>query len=60
MKVEDAATEELSSSQKSEQLSDAIRIMADRLDGSGVASAEPIIRPKGEDAIEIQMPGLSI
>ena len=57
MKVEDAATEELSSSQKSEQLSDAIRIMADRLDGSGVA--EPIIRPKGEDAIEIQMPGLS-
>ena len=57
MKVEEAATEEMSSSQKSEQLSDAIRIMADRLDGSGVA--EPIIRPKGEDAIEIQMPGLS-
>ena len=31
--------------------------MGDRLDGSGVA--EPIIRPKGENAIEIQMPGLS-
>jgi SecD/SecF fusion protein len=57
MKVEEAATEDLSANQKTEQLSDAIRIMGDRLDGSGVA--EPIIRPKGDDAIEIQMPGLS-
>lgn len=57
MKVDEAGTEALSAYQKSEQLTDAIRIMGDRLDGSGVA--EPIIRPKGEDAIEIQMPGLS-
>ncbi|MEM8866781.1 MAG: protein translocase subunit SecD [Verrucomicrobiota bacterium] len=40
-----------------EQLQDAIKIMGDRLDGLGVA--EPVIRPKGEDAIEIQIAGLS-
>lgn len=57
MKVDESATEGMASFQREQQLEDAIRIMADRLDGSGVA--EPIIRPKGENAIEIQMPGLS-
>ncbi|ADE54854.1 protein translocase subunit SecD [Coraliomargarita akajimensis] len=57
MKVDEAATEGMSQFQQAEQLKDAIRIMGDRLDGSGVA--EPIIRPKGDTAIEIQMPGLS-
>lgn len=57
MKVDEAATEGMSEFQQAEQLQDAIRIMGDRLDGSGVA--EPIIRPKGDTAIEIQMPGLS-
>ncbi|MGB0416057.1 MAG: protein translocase subunit SecD [Coraliomargarita sp.] len=57
MKVDEAATEGMQSFQREQQLEDAIRIMGDRLDGSGVA--EPIIRPKGENGIEIQMPGLS-
>jgi len=43
--------------QQAEQLKDAIEIMGSRLDGHGVA--EPIIRPVGDDAIEIQIAGLS-
>ncbi len=43
--------------QQAEQLKDAIEIMGNRLDGHGVA--EPIIRPVGDDAIEIQIAGLS-
>ena len=46
---------ELNSFEQAEQLSKAINIMGDRLDGMGVA--EPIIRAKGEDAIEIQLAG---
>jgi SecD/SecF fusion protein len=43
--------------EQAEQLQDAIEIMGSRLDGHGVA--EPIIRPVGDDAIEIQIAGLS-
>lgn len=43
--------------EQAEQLKDAIEIMANRLDGHGVA--EPVIRPVGDDAIEIQIAGLS-
>ena len=53
MKVDEAVSEGLPAYQRAQQLEDAIRIMGDRLDGSGVA--EPIIRPKGENSIEIQM-----
>ena len=56
MKVDASAQAEMSSYEQAEQLEDAIEIMADRLDGSGVA--EPVIRPQ-LDAIEIQMPGAS-
>ncbi|MCG8527813.1 MAG: protein translocase subunit SecD [Opitutales bacterium] len=42
--------------EKEEQLSKAIDIMANRVDGLGVS--EPIIRAVGSDRIEIQMPGL--
>ncbi|MCH2155208.1 MAG: protein translocase subunit SecD [Opitutales bacterium] len=42
---------------KQEQLSKAVEIMRNRLDGSGVA--EPLIRPRGSDQIEIQLPGLN-
>jgi SecD/SecF fusion protein len=42
--------------EKKEQLSKAIDIMANRIDGLGVS--EPVIRAVGEDRIEIQMPGL--
>ena len=57
MKMDTSAQSDLSSNEQAEQLEDAISIMAERLDGSGVA--EPIIRPRGENAIEIQMPGAS-
>ena len=57
MKMDTSAQSDLSSYEQAEQLEDAISIMAERLDGSGVA--EPIIRPRGENAIEIQMPGAS-
>ncbi len=57
MKIDETAQSQLSAFEQEEQLKDAISIMGERLDGSGVA--EPIIRPRGSDAIEIQMPGAS-
>ncbi|MDE0821138.1 MAG: protein translocase subunit SecD, partial [Opitutales bacterium] len=40
-----------------DQLADVIKIMRKRLDGLGVA--EPVIRARGNDMIEIQLPGLN-
>lgn len=57
LKLDEEANESISNFEKAEQLEDAIDIMGGRLDGMGVA--EPIIRPVGEDAIEIQIAGLS-
>lgn len=57
LKIDEAAQSEMSAFQQAEQLQDAIEIMGSRLDGHGVA--EPIIRPVGDDAIEIQIAGLS-
>ena len=57
LKIDEAAQSELSSLEQEQQLQDAINIMARRLDGLGVA--EPLIRPRGSDAIEIQIAGLS-
>jgi SecD/SecF fusion protein len=57
LKIDEAAQAEMSSFEQAEQLKDAIAIMQSRLDGQGVA--EPIIRPVGDDAIEIQIAGLS-
>ncbi len=57
LKIDESAQTELSEFEQAEQLQDAIDIMAERLDGIGVA--EPVIRPSGEDAIEIQIAGLS-
>lgn len=57
MKMDASAQVGMSAYEQAEQLEDAITIMGERLDGSGVA--EPIIRPRGENAIEIQMPGAS-
>ena len=57
LKIDETAQSELSSWEQAEQLQDAISIMARRLDGLGVA--EPLIRPRGSDAIEIQIAGLS-
>jgi len=43
---------------RNEELSKAIDIMANRIDGLGVS--EPVIRAVGDDRIEIQMPGLDL
>lgn len=57
LKIDESAVEDLTSFEQAEQLSKAITIMGDRLDGMGVA--EPVIRAKGDNAIEIQLAGLS-
>ena len=57
LKLDESANQSISRFEQTEQLKDAIEIMGGRLDGMGVA--EPIIRPVGEDAIEIQIAGLS-
>lgn len=57
LKIDEAAIAGLSQFEQQDQLAKAISIMSDRLDGMGVA--EPVIRAKGDDAIEIQLAGLS-
>lgn len=57
LKIDEASQANISTAQKADQLKDSINILRDRLDGNGVA--EPIIRPVGEDAIEIQLAGVS-
>ncbi len=57
LKLDEATQSNLSPYEQEEQLKDAIEIMGNRLDGRGVA--EPIIRPVGDNAIEIQIAGLS-
>lgn len=55
--MEAAAQNEMSQVQQAEQMQNAIDIMAERLDSMGVA--EPVIRARGDNAIEIQLAGLS-
>ena len=55
--MDESAQDNLNQFQQAEQLQNAIDIMADRLDGMGVA--EPVIRARGDNAIEIQLAGLS-
>lgn len=57
LKLDESSNQGISRTEQTEQLKDAIEIMGGRLDGMGVA--EPIIRPVGDDAIEIQIAGLS-
>ncbi len=57
LKIDRSADDDINQFEQAEQLKDAIEIMAERLDGMGVA--EPVIRARGEDAIEIQLAGLS-
>lgn len=57
LKIDELAQSDMSQFEQQEQLKDAINIMAERLDGMGVA--EPIIRARGDDSIEIQLAGLS-
>lgn len=57
LKIDEAAQSNLNQFEQAEQLKDAIEIMAERLDGMGVS--EPVIRARGDNAIEIQLAGLS-
>ncbi len=57
LKIDEESLGQVSAFEQADQLQDAIEILASRLDGNGVA--EPIIRPVGDDAIEIQIAGLS-
>lgn len=57
LKIAESSQAGLSQFEQEQQLKDAIKIMSERLDGMGVA--EPVIRAQGNDAIEIQIAGLS-
>lgn len=57
LKIGDRDSEVKDAHVRSSQLDKAVQIMRQRLDGMGVA--EPIIRVKGANEIEIQLPGIS-
>lgn len=57
LQVADSASQSVGQDERREQLSKAIEIIGDRINGLGVA--EPIIRPIGEDRIEVQLPGVN-
>lgn len=57
LEVADSASQSVGQEERREQLDKAIEIIGDRINGLGVA--EPIIRPVGEDRIEVQLPSVS-
>jgi SecD/SecF fusion protein len=57
LKIADQSVKEKDSNLRQSQLEKAAQIMRHRLDGMGVA--EPVIRARGDDEIEIQLPGIS-
>lgn len=57
LKIDESALEGKEAFQKTHQLAKAIDIIDQRVNGLGVA--EPIIRARGNDAIEVQLPGLN-
>ncbi|OIO60298.1 MAG: protein translocase subunit SecDF [Verrucomicrobia bacterium CG_4_10_14_3_um_filter_43_23] len=57
LKIDDAALANKNKYERKLQLEKAIDIMQKRVNGLGVA--DPIIRAKGSDQLEIQLPGLS-
>lgn len=58
LQVDESAIEGKESYELEEQLSKAIEIMEERVNGLGVS--EPVIRAVGDSRIEIQIPGLSV
>ncbi|MDR0418016.1 MAG: protein translocase subunit SecD [Puniceicoccales bacterium] len=58
LKIADNVTKEKDLNLRRSQLEKAAQIMRHRLDGMGVA--EPVIRARGDDEIEIQLPGISM
>ncbi len=57
LEVDDQAIAKSSKESRSEKLTKAIEIIGNRVNGLGVA--EPIIRPLGDNRIEVQLPGVS-
>jgi len=57
LEVDEAAAASFGDHERREKLSKAIEILETRIDGLGVA--EPIIRPVGDNRIEVQLPGVS-
>ena len=57
LQVDEQAIAKSSKEARSEKLTKAIEIIGNRVNGLGVA--EPIIRPLGDNRIEVQLPGVS-
>lgn len=57
LQIGEQALEGMSAVQRESQVEQVVAIMRDRVNSLGVA--EPVIRPKGENAVEIQLPGVS-
>lgn len=57
LEVDDKALADVRPDERQEKLSKAVDILHQRIDGLGVA--EPIIRPVGDNRIEVQLPGVS-
>jgi SecD/SecF fusion protein len=57
LEVDDSSVAAASTEERQEKLSKAIDIIGNRINAFGVA--EPVIRPVGENRIEIQLPGVS-
>ena len=57
LEVDEAALAKFSKEARSEKLTKAIEIIGNRINGLGVT--EPIIRPVGENRIDVQLPGVS-
>lgn len=57
LKVGDAALVDKNASQREYQLEQVMKIMRDRVNAFGVS--EPVIRPVGDDSVEIQLAGIN-
>jgi SecD/SecF fusion protein len=57
LEVDEKALADLPSDVREDKLKHALAIIGDRINGLGVA--EPIIRPVGENRIEVQLPGVN-
>ena len=55
--AEQPGAEEIGDIEREEKLAKAIEILGDRINGLGVS--EPVIRPVGDNRIEVQLPGVS-
>lgn len=57
LEVDESAAANIDQHERKEKLDKAIEIIGDRINGLGVA--EPLIRPIGENRIEVQLPGIN-